>query len=176
MLLAYTGLLLHAMRCTAVAAAQQGGEMAEHPGMAELVGFVRALLSLLHDAAELVRRGGHAAEAAHTYMLLLRRLASQEPRPLHAAFAAAVGACSPNTKRLLLIFLAGGREQAPDGASDGTGGTQDAVAYSGRECVAQDEEHDEDLAGSGDELYDEESDTILPVEDDAHGGRMDEGM
>ena len=41
-----------------------------------LLTFLSALLGLLPEAVSLIRRGGVAADAAHTYVLLLRRLAS----------------------------------------------------------------------------------------------------
>ena len=53
-------------------------------GADALLSFLSALLGLLPGAIALVRRGGVAADAAHTYVLLLRRLASEGRWGRHA--------------------------------------------------------------------------------------------
>lgn len=87
----YTDLLLHLVRCAARA---RGAADA-------LLSFLAALLRMLPDAVGLIRRGGREAEAAHVYLLLLRRVASEGQWGRGALTAAA----SAYELRLLRIYV-----------------------------------------------------------------------
>ena len=150
----YAAVIIHTLRCAANDAASaprspNGGATASGGGDGErfhdVLDATAALLSLLVEAADMIRRGGTPSEGAHSYLQLLAAL---DADPLLASCMRA--AAPPATRRLLELFLPDPSEQQQPSGNRAGGQRTSGSAYDSPRSSPDARYHH----GRGDDDYD----------------------